>query len=74
MMENSEQSINSQQKLATKDTVIAFLILLAFTLLLGLSSSISEYDVDKQSDLSARCRSMGGKIGNGKCFKDGREI
>lgn len=74
MVKNSEQSINSQQKLATKDTVIAFLILLAFALILGLSSSISGYDVDKQSDLSARCRSIGGQIGNDKCFKDGREF
>ena len=74
MIKNSEQSINSQQKLATKDTVIAFLILLVFALLLGLGSSISGYDVDKQSDLSARCRSIGGQIGYDKCFKDGKEI
>lgn len=74
MMKSSERSTNSQQKLATKDAVIAFLILLAFALLLGLSSSTSEYDVDKQSELSARCRSLGGEMGNGKCFKDGKEI
>ena len=74
MIKNSEQSINSQQKLATKDAVIALLILLAFALLLGLSSSIGGYDIDKQSELSARCRSMGGEMGNGTCFKDGKEI
>ena len=74
MMKSSERSTNSQQKLATKDAVISFLILLAFALLLGLSSSISGYDVDKQSDLSARYMSMGGQIGNGKCFKGGREF
>lgn len=74
MMKSSERSTNSQQKLATKDAVIAFLILLAFALLLGLSSSTSEYDVDKQSELSVRCRSLGGEMGNGKCFKDGKEI
>ena len=59
---------------STKTAVIAFLSLLVFALLLGLSSSISSYDFDKQSELSARCRSMGGQIGNGKCFKDGKEI
>lgn len=59
---------------STKTAVIAFLSLLVFALLLGLISSISSYDFDKQSELSARCMSMGGQIGNGKCFKDGREI
>lgn len=74
MMKSSDKSTNGQRKLATKDTIIAFLILLAFALLLGLSLSISGYDVDRQSELSARCRSMGGEMGNGKCFKDGKEI
>ena len=73
-MENSERSTNSQQKPTTKDAVIAFLTLLAFALLLGLSLSISGYAVDRQSELSARCRSIGGQVGNGKCFKNGREI
>lgn len=73
-MKSSNKSTSGQQKLATKDAVIAFLVLSAFALLLGLSSSTSEYDVDKQSELSARCRSLGGQIGNGKCFKDGKEI
>lgn len=59
---------------SAQTAVIAFLSLLVFTLLLGLSSSISSYDFDKQSELSARCRSMGGQIGNNKCFKNGREI
>lgn len=59
---------------STKTTVIVFLSLLVFALLLGLSSSISSYDFDKQSELSARCRSMGGQIGNDKCYKNGREI
>lgn len=56
---------------STKTAVIAFLSLLVFALLLGLISSISSYDFDKQSELSARCRSMGGQIGNGKCYKNG---
>jgi hypothetical protein len=73
-MENSKWSINSQRKSISKDAVVAFLSLLVFALLLGLSSSISSYDFDKQSELSARYRSMGGEMGNGKCFKDGKEI
>lgn len=59
---------------SAQTAVIAFLSLLVFALLLGLSSSISSYDFDKQSKLSARCMSMGGQIGNGKCFKEGKEI
>ena len=73
-MKSSDKSTNGQQKLATKDAVIAFLILLAFALLFGLSLSISGYDVDRQSELSTRCRSLGGEMGNGKCFKNGKEI
>ena len=73
-MKSSNKSTNHQRKSSTKDAFIAFLVLLVFVLLLGLSSSISSYDFDKQSELSARCRSMGGEMGNGKCFKDGREV
>nr|DAV92275.1 MAG TPA: hypothetical protein [Bacteriophage sp.] len=70
-MKSSNKSTNNQRKSISKDTIIAFLGLLAFALLLGLSSSVSSYDFDKQSELSARCRSMGGQIGNGKCYKNG---
>jgi len=73
-MKSSNKSINGQRKSISKDAVVAFLSLLVFVLLLGFSSSISSYDFDKQSELSARCRSMGGQIGNGKCFKEGKEI
>lgn len=73
-MKSSNKSTNSQRKLSTKNAVVSFLSLLVFALLLGLSSSISSYDFDKQSELSARCRSIGGQIGNDKCYKDGREI
>lgn len=59
---------------SAQTAVIVFLSLLVFALLLGLSSSMSGYDFDKQSELSARCRSIGGQIGNDKCFKDGKEI
>jgi len=59
---------------STKTAVIAFLSLLVFALLLGLISSISSYDFDKQSELSARCKSLGGAAGQTKCFKDGKEI
>lgn len=74
MMKSSNKSINSQRKSISKGAVVAFLSLLVFILLLGFSSSISSYDFDKQSELSARCRSIGGQIGNDKCFKDGKEI
>ena len=74
MMRSSNKSTNSQRKSISKDAVVASLSLLVFALLLGFSSSISSYDFDKQSELSARCRSMGGQIGNDKCYKNGREI
>ena len=73
-VKSSNKSTDHQRKSSTKDAFVAFLVLLVFALLLGLSSSISSYDFDKQSELSARCRSMGGQTGNGKCFKDGREV
>jgi hypothetical protein len=73
-MKSSNKSNNSQRKSISKDTVVAFLSLLVLALLLGFSSSISSYDFDKQSELSALCRSIGGQIGNDKCFKDGKEI
>lgn len=74
MMKSSNKSINSQRKSISKDAVVAFLSLLVFALLLGLSSSISSYDFDKQSELLARCKSLGGVVGQTKCFKDGEEI
>lgn len=74
MMKSSNKSINSQRKSISKDAVVAFLSLLVFALLLGLSSSISNYDFDQQSELSARCKSLGGMVGQTKCFKDGKEI
>jgi len=74
MMKSSNKSINSQRKSISKDAVVALLSLLVFALLLGFSSSISNYDFDKQSELSARCKSLGGVVGQTKCFKDGEEI
>ena len=59
---------------SAQTAVIAFLSLLVFALLLGLSSSTSSYDFDKQSELSARCRSMGGELANSKCFRSGEKI
>lgn len=59
---------------STKTAVIAFLSLLVFALLLGLISSISSYDFDKQSELSARCKSLGGVASQNKCFKNGKEF
>ena len=73
-MKSSDKSTDSQQKPGAKDAFIAFLALLFFVLLLGLSSSVSGYDFDKQSELSAHCKSLGGEIGNDKCFKDGKKV
>lgn len=66
MMEKGEQS--------TKSELTALLVLVVFGLLIGLSMSISGSELNSQIELSARCRSLGGEIGNGKCFKNGREI
>lgn len=73
-MKSSNKSTNDQRKSIFKDAIVAFLSLLAFALLLGLSSSVSSYDFDKQSELSARCRSMGGELANSKCFRSGEKI
>lgn len=48
--------------------------LVIFSLLIGLSMSISSSELNSQTELSARCRSLGGEMGNGKCFKNGKEI
>lgn len=73
-MKSSNKSTNNQRKSTLKDAIIAFLGLLVFVLLLGLSSGVSGYDFDKQSELSARCRSLGGEVGNDKCFKNGKKV
>lgn len=62
-MEKSEQSTKSE-----------LTVLVVFGLLIGLSMSISGSELNSQIELSARCRSLGGEIGNGKCFKNGKEI
>ena len=59
---------------SAQTAVIAFLSLVVFALLLGLTSSISSYDLDKQSELSSRCKSLGGVVGQNKCFKNGKEV
>ena len=66
MMKNSEQS--------TKPGLTVLLGLVIFSLLIGLSMSISGIELNSQTELSARCRSLGGEMGNGKCFKNGKEI
>lgn len=66
MMEKSEQS--------TKSELTVLLVLVVFGLLIGLSMSISGSELNSQIELSARCRSLGGQIGNSKCFKDGKEV
>ena len=67
MMEKSEQSTNLE-------SLIALFVLMIFGLMLGLSMSISGNELNSQIELSARCRSLGGEMGNGKCFKNGKEI
>jgi hypothetical protein len=66
-MEKSEQSTNLE-------SLIALFVLMIFGLMLGLSMSISGNELNSQIELSARCRSLGGEMGNGKCFKNGKEI
>lgn len=59
---------------STRLGLIALFVLATFGVLIALSMSISGSELDSQTELSARCRSLGGQIGNGKCFKDGKEI
>lgn len=66
MMEKSEQS--------TRSGITALLVLVMFGLLIGLSMSISDIELNSQTELSTRCRSLGGQVGNGKCFKNGKEV
>ncbi len=66
MIKNNEQS--------TKPGLTVLLGLVIFSLLIGLSMSISGIELNSQTELSARCRSLGGEMGNGKCFKNGKEI
>lgn len=66
--------MTEKNKQSTKSGLIALLVLVMFGLLIVLSMSISGSELNSQIELSARCRSLGGQIGNGKCFKDGKEI
>nr|DAO33706.1 MAG TPA: hypothetical protein [Caudoviricetes sp.] len=54
--------------------LIALFVLAMFGVLIALGMSISGSELDSQTELSARCRSLGGQMGNGKCFKDGKEV
>lgn len=66
MMENNKQS--------TKSGLTSLLVLVVFVLLIALSMSISGSELNSQIESSARCKSLGGEMGDNKCFKDGREI
>lgn len=66
--------IIKNNKQSTKSELTALLVLVVFGLLIGLSMSISGSELNSQIELSARCKSLGGEIGSGKCFKNGREI
>jgi len=65
-MKDNKQSI--------KLGLTALFVLAMFGLLVALSTSIISSELDSLTELSARCRSLGGEMGNGKCFKDGKEI
>ena len=66
--------IIKNNKQSTKSELTALLVLVVFGLLIGLSMSISGSELNSQIELSARCRSLGGEMGNGKCYKNGKEI
>nr|DAY35514.1 MAG TPA: hypothetical protein [Caudoviricetes sp.] len=74
MMEKSEQSTNSQRAnelralrdLAT--TALIFVITIATLIAIGITV---EQDA---KNLEARCKSLGGVVGQTKCFKGGKEI
>ena len=73
-MENSERSTNSQQTnelRAFKDLVRAATLFLVVVAALVLLSMTIEQNT---KDLEARCKSLGGVVGQTKCFKDGKKI
>jgi hypothetical protein len=73
-MENSERSTNSQQTnelRALKDLVRAATLFLVVVAALALLSMTIEQNT---KDSEARCKSLGGVVGQTKCFKDGKEI
>ena len=71
---NRNNSVQNDVTQSTRSGLIALFVLATFGVLIALSMSISGSELDSQNELSARCRSLGGEIGNGKCFKNGREI
>lgn len=66
--------VMKDDKQSTKSGLTALLVLATFGLLIGLSTSMSGSELNSQNELSARCRSLGGEIGSGKCFKNGRKV
>lgn len=73
-MENSERSTNSQQTnelRALKDLMRAATLFLVVVAALALLSMTIEQNT---KDSEARCKSLGGVVGQTKCFKDGKEI
>lgn len=63
---------------SSKERVLLMLIgVLLSVSLVGLFISMNEVSKDKlqqKANAKARCESIGGKMGESKCYKDGREI
>ena len=73
-MENSEQSTNSQR--TSELQVFKELIITALIFIAVLLAFVFIFNAVNQNikNLEARCKSLGGVVGQSKCFKDGREI
>lgn len=73
-MENSERSTNSQRTSelrAFKGLVRATTLFLVVVAAIALLSMAIEQNT---KDSEARCKSLGGVVGQTKCFKDGKEV
>ena len=73
-MKNSEQSTNDQRTSelrAFKDLVRTATIFLVVVAAIALLSMAIEQNT---KDSEARCKSLGGVVGQTKCFKDGKEV
>nr|DAJ19007.1 MAG TPA: hypothetical protein [Siphoviridae sp. ctRJB2] len=74
MMESNNKSTDNQRTSelrALKDLVRAATLFLVVVAALVLLSMTIEQNT---KDLEARCKSLGGVVGQTKCFKDGEEI
>ena len=53
--------------------IITLAIAALFALLIAWQFQMSEQEFQNMNT-EARCKTVGGEMGNGKCFKDGKEI